>query len=877
MLINKPSQASISSRVIEYRKKTGVALGVMLCCPFDQSEGTNLWSEQTLWKLMAEEPLPPLLDEGVTKSSPEFLVHGYAYPTAESQRASAIRARFANLEKTLLAFGPRYWIDGKPSEPAPFTKIPVAWANAFGGKNFPLNPSGKGIDSMDGVQWLPNFEMPLERLQTPQQKARPAGFGAQDLTHPNRAKLRGTYDSDYLKLHSPGFPPDTDWRYFNVAQEDQWLESPLLGDEAFSFDNMHPSKPYLAGTLPKLKARVFADYSKGTNAKSTSAKGTNNNEPTLTEVPMRLTTVWFFPHLEASILLFQGLAEVIEDDGSDIKALVVGIESLTEPKDAAHYLDVLNKRKDPQLGGVHSLNDADLLPSHLSLNDTIAKQAEEAFKTQGLQADAQLVRAQLDANIAKESAKAAGVDPATLNIVIPQREKPPSMAELPAYMAKQQKAIEAQQLQEIDSVLTQLEKALAFEAEHGIKIADLLHRGPPTYSADTELAKMRQSGFADSGEFSIAKLWPLLKQQEALERVSYLQGAHRQPAAKRLPEPERTQLRSEMQAAVIKKINFFEFGDFTGADFSNLDLRGFNFANAWLESVDFSNANLSGCQFSNAVLAHSNLANVVAIKSNFSGANLGAANIQGFVADQSDFSNAVMEKCIFDGTSMQSANFIGTTFTDSSWKDCDWRAATLSGQLFNKLDLKDIQLIEADLTHATFMECDLTGIAMSGADVSQTTFYKCNLQNALMEGVKAHKAIFVEGTQLIAANLKGADLFEANIGGIDFSSAVLVRANLDGTNASGAIFDNADLRFASAKSLLGRRASFKAAKVAGVNFMEAILHHADMRGTDLRRCHFFSTDLSRIVLDSDTRVEQSVFTRARTYPRLSQEQQRIAP
>jgi uncharacterized protein YjbI with pentapeptide repeats len=867
MLINKPSQASISSRMIEYRKRFGASIGVMLCCPFDQSNGTNLWSEQTLWKLMADEPLSPLLDEGVTKSNPEFLVQGYAYPTSENQRASAIRARFATAEKTLLAFGARYWINGKPSEPEPFTKLPLSWTNAFGGKDFALNPVGKGIDSVDGVQWLPNFERPLERLQTPQQKARPAGFGAQDLTHPNRAKFRGTYDSDYLKLHSPGFPPDTDWRYFNVAQEDQWLPSPLVGDETFSFDNMHPFKPQLAGALPHLRARVFADYS----------KEMSSTEPTLTEVPMRLTTVWFFPHLEVSIVLFQGLAEVAEDDGSDVRALIVGVESLTEPKDAAHYQAVLARRSDPQLGGVHSLNDADLLPSSLSLSDPIAKQSEEAFKTQGLQADALIVRAQIDAEVAKENAKAAGLNPATLNIVVPKKETPPSMAELPAYMERQQKAAQAQQVQAIDDVLTQLEKALAFEAEHGIKLADLQHKGPPIYSASRELTQMRQSGFANSGEFSTEKLLPLLKQKEALERIGYLQGAHLQPAVAPLPKAERQQLRLEMQMAASKKINFFEFGDFTGADFSNLDLRGFNFNNAWLESVDFSNANLSGCQFSNAVLAHSNLANVVAIKTNFSGANLGAANIQGFVADQSDFSNAVMERCIFEATSMQSANLIHTKFTDSIWKECDWRSATLSGQLFNKQDLKGIQFVEANLANATFLECDLAGIAMSGADIRQATFYKCNLQGALMESVNATKAIFVEGTKLIAANLKGANFFEANIGGIDFTSAVLVRANLDGTNASGAIFDNADLRFASAKTLLGRRTSFKSAKVAGVNFQDAILHHADLRGTDLRRCHFFGTDLSRIILDGDTKLDQSVFTRTRTYPRLSHEQQRIAP
>ena len=44
------------------------------------------------------------------------------------------------------------------------------------------------------------------------------------MTGQQRVKYRGTYDANYLKEQSPGYAPDLDWRYFNLAPQDQWLD-----------------------------------------------------------------------------------------------------------------------------------------------------------------------------------------------------------------------------------------------------------------------------------------------------------------------------------------------------------------------------------------------------------------------------------------------------------------------------------------------------------------------------------------------------------------------------------------------------------------------------------------------------------------------------
>jgi uncharacterized protein YjbI with pentapeptide repeats len=55
-----------------------------------------------------------------------------------------------------------------------------------------------------------------------------------------------------------------------------------------------------------------------------------------------------------------------------------------------------------------------------------------------------------------------------------------------------------------------------------------------------------------------------------------------------------------------------------------------------------------------------------------------------------------------------------------------------------------------------------------------------------------------------------------------------------------------------------------------------VMQHADLRGADLRRSNLFGADLSRVRLDGDVRFEDALLTRARTWPRLTPEQQ-VAP
>ncbi|WP_431125285.1 DUF2169 family type VI secretion system accessory protein [Variovorax paradoxus] len=864
MQVLKPQALGLSTRPIEFRKRYGLSITACLHLPFAQDKNGTLWSEQSMWSFLGKEMAQPLIDEGVAKLTPEFLVHGKAFPPRDRPEACAVRARLGAREKTVLVFGERYWDGGRASAPQAFESLSLDWSAAYGGPDFASNSQGRGRQAKDSVTWLPNTELPQDRLQRPDQAIVPAGFGALDVMHPQRVQYRGTYDADYLREHAPGFAPDTDWRYFNLAPADQWMDTALIGDEAFAFDHMHPERPRIEGRLPGMRARVFAGYK------------VEGAEPKIREVPLRLTTVWFFPHAERCIAIFQGLAEVDTDDGSDVVSLMGAVERLAEARDDHHYIDAAAKRADPKMGAIYAIIDSDLLPAGVSTLDPDVEAAKAPFEMAGLQGEAQYRRAQIDVELAREKATALGKDPDALGIRMPPREKVPTGDELPPYLEKKMQEAQAQQWAAVEDAVTVLEKALAISEENKIDLAKLQHRGPPRYDAEKHLAQMHAQAAAGTRPIDLQPVLPKLRQIEDAHRLGYLQSAHMQLPAFAMPPDEAATLRDEVSRAVQAGIKFFAGIDFTGADLSGLDLREANFEGAWLESVDFRNSNLSNADLSGAVLAHANLEGVIAIGAKFDKANLGKAILARGVFDDSDFTEAVLMHCAFAGTQMRRARFAKANLLETTWGDADWEGAQLAGQTFYKLDIRGMRWPGADLSVCNFLESDLSGVDMHAASIASATFATCKLDGANMVAAQCAGAVAVKDSSLVGTDMSGANLRQFNFGASDLRGAKLVRAVLDGANFGGARLEGADLRLASAKGTLMHKADCRKALLSGVNFTDAILQKADLRGADLRRSNLFGADLSRVRLDGSTSFDGALLKRARTWPRLTHEQQAVA-
>ncbi|MES2533499.1 MAG: DUF2169 domain-containing protein [Pseudomonadota bacterium] len=874
MKVYKPMLLGLSTRPIEHRKRFGLCISALLHFPFTEeaTAAPTLWTEMSLWPFLAREmPQGPLIDEGVAKLTPEFLVHGHAFapPGPDGQPATrcAVRASLGGVVKTLAVSGERAWVDGRATAPQPFDSMPLTWENAYGGADFAANPLGKGRRSADApLVRLPNVEDLRHPVISPDSVPPPAGFGRVDPTWPQRARLRGTYDEAWYKDHAPGFAPDLDWRHFNLAPQDQWMPAPLVGDEPFTLEHMHATRRRIDGRLPGFKARCFAQYRAARPGEAQA----------LREVPLRLTTVWFFPHAERGVLVFQGMSDIAEDDGSDITGLMGAVERLGEPRDDAHYAAAWERRQDPVSGGLQSLREADLLPAGLSSIDPEFEAAKSSLAVEGLQAQAQARRAGLVVDEARADAVAQGLDPDALGIRMPPAEDVPTLENLADYVAEKNALAQRMLRQDMEKAARQIREAEEEAEREGVAFPVKGRRGPPVYSAADhmkELLAAQQAEPAGDRRSALDALAPRLAQLEGAQRLAYLQGAHMQAPAPRLPAEAAARLRAQVISVHANRRLSLAGLDFTGADLSGLDLRGADLSEAWLESADLRGTNLSGALLVRAVLAHADLGGAIAIGTDFTAANLGGASFDDAVLDGANLSGAMLMQARLGNVHLRGARLAGANLLQSHWGAADCTDADAEQQNFIQLDLGASTWAGARLSRANFLQCRLEGVDFGGAQLVSANFAGCAARGVRMAGAVLAGASFVE-----RCVLDGIDLQQARCDGTNFGETAMVGARLQGASLKGANLrladlSDADLRRVVAIGALMTRTRMPRAQAQGANLMNAVLQNANLRGADLSHSNLHGADLSRVRLDGDTRIDGALITRTRIHPRLTPAQQ----
>ncbi|EDN6933601.1 pentapeptide repeat-containing protein [Salmonella enterica] len=101
----------------------------------------------------------------------------------------------------------------------------------------------------------------------------------------------------------------------------------------------------------------------------------------------------------------------------------------------------------------------------------------------------------------------------------------------------------------------------------------------------------------------------------------------------------------------------------------------------------------------------------------------------------------------------------------------------------------------------------------------------------------------LRGANLYGANLCGADLFDANLYGANLCDANLFDANLYGANLCDANLFDANLRGADLRGANLCDANLFDANLYGANLCDANLRGADLRGADLRGANLYGADL----------------------------------
>ena len=343
MKILKDAEHSLLLRPFGAAGKPFLAVTVMAL--FDLGAPGVPLDERELWDTVPKQlPAGTPLDAGLPKARGEFLLAGRTWtPGGRPRQAQRVSVRFGPLTKHLEVFGDRWWDAGRITEPVPFTSLPLDWSRAFGGEGDPRNPAGMGLHPVASPGAgsrvpLPNLELPGRLVGSPLDRPEPAGFGPRDLLHPGRQRRAGTWDERWRRERWPGLPDDLDYRFFNVAPEDQWLEGFIPAGTPFELRHLHPEHRVLTGAVPGYPFRAFV--TRRLEPPEAGEEGLR-----FEEVSLRTDTLWLFPSIGRGVVIQRGTCEILDDEAEDvIRVLVVTEPDPGAPRSLEACLDLQRRR-----------------------------------------------------------------------------------------------------------------------------------------------------------------------------------------------------------------------------------------------------------------------------------------------------------------------------------------------------------------------------------------------------------------------------------------------------------------------------------------------------------------------------------------------------
>ncbi len=852
MKTNKPMGLGLLTRVFENDQECNFVVSALVFFPFQAPR--RLLPEVSMWKFAADQlGKDATIDACMPKIRGEILVHGSAFPPGGAKPACSVKVELGSINKELWAVGDRTWEANGSTPPVPFEAMPLGWESAFGGPDYPSNPLGKGAAPIQGpkgaVHPLPNLEDPKRLLRTPRDRPQPVGFGAYDDMWPQRFKRLGTYDQKWLEKRFPGFAEDFDPAYFNVAPEDQQLAAGYFrGDEAFVVENMHPAIRRLEGRLPAVMTRCFI-----------ARRGATDE---IEELPMRLDTVRLFPHMQRGMLVYRAVTRVDEDDAADVVDLLLACDPLEDPRPRGHYEEARRNRLDKRKGALYALRDKDLMPpppadapklSEDDWNDT-APLLEMEFAA--LKNTRRYLQGKIEA--AKEECASHGFPPPEgIDDALPPENMPPkSFDELPEYFEQLDAQLDAAdadtaaQRKATDELAR--EQCAAEGLDYDALVAGAAKGGPPEFSADAELEKLRDlaelsrntGGMLPDIEARVSD--PSVEEQlrEAEKRIfwAYRKFTQHMPAAAYLGPDASAGVRADVIAAHAAGQSLAR-RDLTGADLSGLDLTGADLGEALLESASLAGAKLAGATLSGATLARADLTGAdltgaTLVDTNFSLAKLRSATLARADLTDAELSHADMTGASLAGAQMKRARLEGATFQGANLEGVD-----LAGTRIYQADLSGLKLAGANLKEAILHEVTLDQTDLTGANLTSATLIAVHgtgtvLRDAVLVNLRCVLACALpeadaRGANLEGANLRGVDLTRADFStarmrGADLSECKMMEAKLYRVVAENARFSKTDLSNATLTSATLMYAIFERAKIFGADFRGANLFRADM-------------------------------------------------
>lgn len=868
MKLIKPLRLSLLHKV--YRHERRYHLGVAALAFVPLRGDTCLLTEMELWSTVTELPDVSSLDAAVPKAIPEFLVSGNAYGhhctpgTGECE----VTVRVAGLCKSLRVTGDRVWQGDVTTAPHPFEQIPLDWAHTYGGTGFANNPLGKGYPGSDKVHPLPNLEPLGQQLISPEQDGAPISLGCVEASWPQRYRLADDYDQRWFEEDYPGFSRNIDWRYFNTAQPDQWFEglSEIPAGAEYELRNLHPEHAILSGQLPELQARCFL------RRKQESA------QLELEEVPLRLTTLWFIPHLERAILVFHGSAPCIHFDGSDIDSLLLAAEDPRTPRDLQHYQQVLEQREDPKLSVLLALRDADLVPTAL-----IGPGLE--FPSQELPPGSAMMERMNKRSIAEHEKLVEKMKQVPHSIATPALEipapviltpvVPPTPDELPAFIEARE-AIRKDAEAKLETMISELR---AKEAEAKAKMVqpiptdDPAQRPPrnPRQAFETLRRQLHSEGANHS-------LPPQQRQQleEILERgepqlnAIMALGGHRLEAHPTLDEETSCRLREQIQERLRQGLPLTDLS-LAGANLAGMDLRNVDLTGADLDSADLSDCNLSGAKLRGTLLTRTRLDNANLEGCDLVEANLGLAHVHNACLRAADMSQSCLEQSDLNNCDLSRALLCEVRVQDAKLANLNLTRAQVEGLTLLEASIEGLCLHQASIDGLTFYQCKLRDLDFSQAQITALTMIESDASQGIsFQAARIGKSCFLGGSDLSGADFSACEMYEvclrgARLTGANFTLSQLQQTDLSEADLRGSRLDRAEL-----DGNLLIRSDLRGANLRGASLISSVLTSASLQKADLSDSNLFRANLGEVLIDDDTQLAGSYQQRTNWLPKAQQ-------
>lgn len=867
MRIIKPRNSTLISRPYRFQQKNYLAVtGIIMV---DNNNGFTLCSEQELWKFFTEicnnEFQTNILDMGVPRKQPEILVFGYGFGKYSENNVTAVSFKLNNVNKSLLVFGDRYWDGNNISSPVRFDKIPVNWANSFGGKDYPYNPFGKGINEINignkKYTPLPNIEKPGNLIYSKSDSVIPQIFTPIFIEYPERNMLLGTYGQEWREKDFPGFANDIDWSYFNQAFPDQRLISLSAGDE-ITYTNMNEESRILKTLVPDIKIKVFLK-----------PKQFAFMDP----LPLKLTSYWGFPHCNKSFLIFQNSIQVESDDDSDMSALIMAIDYKDDYRPNSHYIKIYEDRISFKSSPSSYINDRglvteEILPKDIvfPISDQLIKPMKRAFKEidenkARIQKSEKHLNKKLNQFTAKEKLSPEEMLEEKTSFI------PESFRKIPdeEYLSESRKILEKGHL-----TIEDIDKSSKKDADNNKSLLDFKREEKKLKKSIQVKIKDVEDSFKDVKDSD--KLGNLKKKFSERSKVDlkgdilylnteannltqyikdYYEKANKQ--FKDLSTKPPLMFENEIDETACLESNFDNIINSNGSltykvsnsEVSKLDSKGFvsqriifervNFHNIVFDQVTFNNVKFMNCKFTNVTFLNCSFE-----KTQFLNCVIEtmAFKFSSFLTVNS-FINNIFTNTIFDNIVSGRIIFRNNNFSSSKFINSGFNRCLFDYINFNNCSFLRLGLMFGRFNNISFVDCqDIDSLAIAIKIINNLEFVNCYAKtstltmNSKINNLRIIKSEFVNSG--FRENIfKNVEITNSNLSKNDFSYSNFNNLKVSNTHFVESLFDKSCFDESSLVNC-----DFRLANLKSSSFISCVIRHSS----------FYSSELSMVLMDENT-------------------------